>query len=60
MDLLNFVVIMVIVGVGLWLINTYVPMAQPIKTILNIVVILMIFIWVLQMFGFGHMYIGRH
>ena len=46
MTLLGLVVVLVIVGVALWLINTYVPMAAPIKTILNIVVI-----WLLQATG---------
>ena len=43
--------VLVIVGVALWLINTYVPMAAPIKTILNIVVILFVVIWLLQATG---------
>lgn len=52
MPLLQLVVILIIVGVGLYLINTYVPMAQPIKTIINVVVIVVVCIWLLQLVGF--------
>jgi DNA-binding transcriptional regulator of glucitol operon len=35
----------------LWLINTYIPMASSIKTILNIVVVVAVVVWLLQAFG---------
>ena len=40
-----------VVGILLWLINTYVPMAGSIKTILNVVVVIAVCVWVLQAFG---------
>jgi len=51
MPLLNIIIGLVIVGVLLWLINRFVPMASSIKTILNIVVIVCVIIWVLGAFG---------
>ena len=51
MPLVYIVLVLMVVGVGLWLINTYVPMAGSIKTILNIVVVVAVSIWVLQAFG---------
>ncbi len=42
---------LIIVGIGLWLINTYVPMAGSIKAILNIVVVVATCVGVLQAFG---------
>lgn len=51
MPLVNLVIALVIVGLGLWLINTYIPMAASIKTILNIVVVVAVVIWVLQVTG---------
>jgi hypothetical protein len=55
MDLLSLVIILVVLGVALWLINVYVPMAPTIKTILNVVVGLIVFLWVLRMlFPAGH------
>lgn len=52
MDLLSVVIMLMVVGVGLWLINTYVPMDSKIKTILNIVVVLIVVVWLLQGLGF--------
>jgi predicted membrane protein len=51
MPLINIVIALVVVGVVLWLINTYIPMASSIKTILNIVVVVAVVVWVLQAFG---------
>ena len=51
MPLINIVIALIVVGVGLWLINTYIPMASGIKTILNVVVVVAVAIWVLQAVG---------
>ena len=51
MPLLNIVLVLVVVGVGLWAINTYIPMARPVKTILNVVVVAVLVVWLLQVFG---------
>ncbi len=51
MPLINLVLTLMVVGILLWLINTYVPMAGSIKTILNVVVVVVVCIWVLQAFG---------
>jgi hypothetical protein len=51
MTLVNFVGILIVVGLIMWLINTYVPMAGAIKSLLNIVVFVVRLIWLLQMFG---------
>jgi hypothetical protein len=50
MSLIGIIIILIIVGLLLWLVNTYIPLAQPIKTILNVVVILFVGIWLLQVF----------
>jgi hypothetical protein len=42
---------LIIVGIGLWLINRFIPMAGSIKTILNIVVVVSVCVWVLQVTG---------
>lgn len=51
MPLLNIVIALVVVGVALWLINNYIPMASSIKTILNVVVVVAVVVWVLQAVG---------
>ena len=51
MPLVYIVLVLIVAGVGLWLINTYIPMAGSIKTILNVVVVVAVAIWVLQAVG---------
>jgi predicted membrane protein len=51
MPLVNVVITLIIVGMGLWLINRYIPMASSIKTILNVVVVIAVGVWLLQGVG---------
>lgn len=51
MPLISVVLTLIVVGVLLWLINTYIPMDGKIKSILNIVVVVAVVIWLL--YGFG-------
>ena len=51
MPLINIVVALVVVGVALWLINNFIPMASSIKTILKVVVVIAVVVWVLQAVG---------
>jgi len=51
MSLLSIVVVLIVVGVLLWLVNTYIPMDSKIKSILNAVVVIAVVIWLLQAFG---------
>jgi len=51
MPLINVVVVLIVVGVLLWLVNTYIPMDGKIKQILNAVVVIAVVIWLLQAFG---------
>lgn len=51
MPLLNILIVLVVVGVILWLVNTYIPMDRKIKNILNVVVVIAVVIWLLKAFG---------
>lgn len=51
MSLINLVVTLLVVGVGLWAINTYVPMDRKIKQILNVAVVILVVLWLLRGFG---------
>jgi len=42
---------LIVVGVVLWLINSFIPMQGTIKTILNIVVVIAVILWLLHGFG---------
>jgi hypothetical protein len=49
--LVGIVVVLVVVGLVMWLINSYIPMAASIKSLLNVVVFLVVVVWLLQEFG---------
>jgi hypothetical protein len=51
MSLAQIVVVLIVIGLGLWLIDTYIPMATSIKSLLNIVVFVVVLVWLLQQFG---------
>lgn len=51
MPLLTILLALVVVGVILWLINSYIPMDGKIKRILNIVVVIIVVLWLLKAFG---------
>src|SRR5689334_13701172 len=64
MPLMNVVITLIVVGVLLWLVNSYVPMDAKIKRILNIVVVIAVVLWLLSAFGLignlGHVRVGPH
>ena len=51
MPLIQLVITLVVVGVILWLINSYIPMQSTIKKILNVVVVIVVILWLLSVFG---------
>jgi hypothetical protein len=51
MSLVGLIITLAIVGVILWAINAYLPMDAKIKQILNIVVVIVVILWLLQVFG---------
>ena len=51
MPLIQLVITLVVVGVILWIINSYIPMQATIKKILNAVVVIAVIFWLLNVFG---------
>jgi hypothetical protein len=51
MPLTQVIVVLIVVGVILWLINRFIPMAGSIKSILNAVVVIVVVLWLLKVFG---------
>jgi hypothetical protein len=60
MPLINLFVTLIVVGVLLWLVNNYVPMDSKIKSILNIVIVIVVVLWLLQAFGVMGSIAGMH
>jgi hypothetical protein len=54
MPLLQILVVLVVVGVLLWLVNSFIPMQGTIKSILNAVVVICTVLWLLNIFGLFH------
>jgi len=51
MSLLTVLVVLIVAGIILWLINSFIPMQATIKRILNIVVVIVVIVWLLKAFG---------
>ena len=51
MPFLHVILVLIVVGILLWLVNTYIPMDSKIKSILNAVVVICVIVWLLQAFG---------
>lgn len=49
--MLHLVIILVLIGVVLWAVNTYIPMDAKIKNIMNIVIVIAVVLWLLSVFG---------
>jgi hypothetical protein len=51
MSIITVIIVLIVVGLGLYLINNYIPMARPIKTVLNVIVVVLVCLWLLNAFG---------
>jgi hypothetical protein len=51
MSLISVIVVLIVIGVLLWLVNSMIPMDSKIKTIINVVVVIVVCLWLLQSFG---------
>ncbi len=51
MTLISLLVTLVVVGLLLWAVNSIIPMAEPFKKIVNVVVIVAVCLWLLSAFG---------
>ena len=60
MPLLTILVVLIVAGVLLWLVNNYIPMDRKIKSIFNIVVVVVVIAWLLKVFGIFSYLKGIH
>ena len=56
--MLGLIITLIVIGILLYVINTYIPMDEKIKNILNIVVVLIVIFWLLNIFGILN-YVGN-
>jgi len=50
MPIIQIIVVLIVIGVLLWLANTYIPMDAKIKQILNTVAVIAVILWLLYIF----------
>jgi hypothetical protein len=60
MPLIQIVIALIVVGVLLWLVNSFIPMAGSIKSILNALVVICVVVWLLNAFGLMHYITNFH
>lgn len=62
--MIELLILLVVFGVALYLVNTFIPMARPVKIIINVIVVLFLVLWLVQYFGLAdldfHRYHARH
>lgn len=49
--MIGVIITLILIGVLLWLVNSYIPMDAKIKNILNVVVVILVILWLLNIFG---------
>jgi len=51
MPIFTLIFILVVIGVVMWAVNTYIPMQPSILKILNIAVVILVLLWLASVFG---------
>jgi uncharacterized BrkB/YihY/UPF0761 family membrane protein len=54
MPVIQLLITLIVLGLIMWLVNTYIPMPPPVKTVINVVIVLAICLWLLSAFGIGN------
>lgn len=49
--MITLIILIVIIGVAMYLVETYVPMSPPIRIVLRVVVVLLLLLYLLRAFG---------
>lgn len=49
--MIEMLIVLVVLGLCLYLVETYIPMSPPIKTVIRVVVVLFLVVWILRGFG---------
>lgn len=56
MPILTIIIIIALAGFLLWAINAYIPMQPMVKNLLNVAVVIILVVWLLELFGvFSHL-----
>jgi hypothetical protein len=58
--LIHVVIVLIVAGVALWLIESFIPMDAKILRLLQAVVIIVLVVWLLRVFGIVNLLPGAH
>lgn len=58
--MIEALILLVVVGVVIWLVQTYIPMPQPIRILITVLVVLGACIYLLEFFGLTHWGLYHH
>jgi len=59
MPLIQLVIVLAVLGLILYLVETYIPMAPPFKMVIRIVIVIALCIWLLNLAGMTDFYVGH-
>lgn len=58
MDLISLMIVLAVIGVCWWMIVTYIPMPDPMKSVITVVAVIALCIVLLNLTGVGNIHIG--
>ena len=59
MDIISLIVVLAVLGLVFWLVTTYIPMPQPVKTVITVLAVVIFCIFLLQWAGLTHLGFAR-
>lgn len=51
--MISIILTLALVGLIVWVVVTYIPMPAPIRTLIIVFVVILLVLWLLQIFGFS-------
>lgn len=52
MGLIEFILLVVVIGLIVWVVNTYLPIPEPLKTIILVVAVVVVLVVLIRALGF--------
>lgn len=53
-SLISVIVVLAIIGLAVYLVETYIPMSPPFQMVIRVVVVICLLLWLLSQFGLSH------
>lgn len=57
--MISVLLVLIVIGVILYMVETYIPLSPPIKTVIRVVVVILLCLWLLQVFGVADLPVQR-